>query len=58
MHAEDTVLYTQGKDLDMIEKALSRDISSLAAWFHENEPLINLKKGKTEDMLGSELQRG
>ena len=47
MHVDDTVLYTQGKDFDMIEKALCRDVSSLAAWFHEHE-----------DMLGLELQRG
>ena len=43
MYADDTVLYTQGKDLNMIKNALSRDMSSLAAWFHENELIINLK---------------
>ena len=35
----------------MIEKALSNDMSSLAAWFHENEVRLNLKKGKTKTML-------
>ena len=31
MYADDTVLYTQGKNIDMIEKALSNDMSSVAA---------------------------
>ena len=41
----------------MIEKALSRDMSSLAAWFHENELILNLKKGKTEAMLFGIVKR-
>ena len=55
--ADDTVLYTQGKDLNMNEKALFRDMSSLAAWFHENELILNLKKGKTEAMLFGTAKR-
>ena len=31
MYADDAILYAQGKDLNMIENALSRDMSSLAA---------------------------
>ena len=31
MYADDTILYAQGKDLNMIENALSRDMPSLAA---------------------------
>ena len=44
MYADDTVLYAQRKDLNIIENALSGDMSSLAAWFHENELILNLKK--------------
>ena len=44
MYADDTVLYTQGKNIDMIEKALSNDMSSVAAWFHERELVLNLEK--------------
>ena len=57
MYADDTILYAQGKDLNMIENALSRDMSSLAAWFHENELIVNLKKGKTEAMLFGTAKR-
>ena len=46
MYAGDPVLYTEGKDLNMIEKALFREFSLLAAWFHENELILNLKKEK------------
>ena len=50
-YADDTVLYTPGKDIIIIENKLSKDMSSLAAWFNENELIFNLKKGKTEAML-------
>ena len=57
MYADDTVVYTQGRDLNMIEKALSRDMSSLAARFHESELILNLKKLKTEVMLFGTAKR-
>ena len=57
MYADDTILYAQGKDLNMIENALSRDMSSLAAWFHEKELILNLKKGK-QKLYYSEWRKG
>ena len=57
MYADDTMLYAQGKDLNIIENALSRDMSLLAAWFHENELILNLKKGK-QRVCYSERQKG
>ena len=57
MYADDTILHAQGKDINMIENALSIDMSSLAAWFHENELILNLKKGKTEAMLFGTAKR-
>ena len=57
MYADDTILYAQGKDLNMIENALSRDMSSLAAWFHKNELILNLKKGK-QKLYYSEWRKG
>ena len=57
MYADDTILYAHGKDLNMIENALSRDMSSLPAWFHENELILNLKEGKTEAVLFGTAKR-
>ena len=56
-YADDTVLYTPGKDIIIIENKLSKDMSSLAAWFNENELILNLKKGKTEAMLFGSSKR-
>ena len=50
-YADDTVLYTPGKDIYIIEQNLSQDLERLAEWFTENEMILNLKKGKTECML-------
>ena len=45
-YADDTVLYTPGKDIYIIEQNLSQDLERLAEWFTENEMILNLKKGK------------
>ena len=50
-YADDTVLYTPGKDVVIIEEKLSTDMQAIATWCMENELILNLKKGKTESML-------
>ena len=47
-YADDTVIFTSSKDLDVIQHSLNEDIGSLAPWFRDNELIINLRKGKTE----------
>ena len=50
-YADDTVLYASGKTARDITEQLNSDLSRLEAWFHENELIINLNKGKTETLL-------
>ena len=56
-YADDTVIYTSGKNKEDIEKVLQDDFQSLAAWLEANDLVINLKKGKTECMLIGTPQR-
>ena len=46
-HADSTVLYVAGSNIELIESHLSHDLSLLAEWFKENELILNLKKRKT-----------
>ena len=50
-YADNTVLYASGKTARDITEQLNSDLSKLEAWFHENELIINLNKGKTETLL-------
>ena len=43
-YADDTVIFTSSSDFNIIENHLNDDVKSLAAWFCENELIINLKK--------------
>ena len=42
-YADDTVLYTTGKDTYIIEQNLSQDLERLAEWFTENELILNVQ---------------
>ena len=57
-YADDTVIFTSSKHLDVTQHNLSEDISSLASWFRDNELIINLRKGKTEVMLTAKRLHG
>ena len=50
-YADDTALYVDDKDLNIIQTKLNKDIDAVADWLDENELIINLKKGKTESLL-------
>ncbi|XP_057310647.1 uncharacterized protein LOC130648610 [Hydractinia symbiolongicarpus] len=50
-HADDTVLFVAGKDLEIIETCLSSDMNYVLAWCLENELILNLGAGKIESML-------
>ena len=50
-YADDTVLFVSGKTATDITEELNRDLSRLDKWFHENELIMNLNKGKTEALL-------
>ena len=51
LYADDTVVFTSSKNQETIEENLNSDLSNLAAWFYENNLVVNLKKGKTEVIL-------
>ena len=57
MYADDTVLFFANKDPKEIEKHLNADLENAAAYFRENELVINLKKEKTEVMLFGAAKR-
>ena len=56
-YADDTVIYVAGKNVKDINLRLSNTMNSLAYWLHENELVLNLKKGKTEGLLFGTAQR-
>ena len=43
-YADDTVVFTHGKNIYEIEKSLQNDLDSLHSWFSDNGLFINLKK--------------
>ena len=45
------MLFVSGKTATDITEELNRDLSRLDKWFHENELIMNLNKGKTEALL-------
>ena len=51
MYADDTVVFFSDKDINVIQKRLESDFSSLTEWLAENELFVNSKKGKTEVMV-------
>ena len=51
MYADDTVIYVSANELENIQKHLNEDLEYIFSYFHTNELIINLKKGKTESML-------
>lgn len=56
-YADDTVIYAAHKDIDQLTNLLNEDLVSVSNYFHENELLANLKRGKTEAMLLGTNQR-
>ena len=57
MYAEDTVIFCADKNIDVIQKRVEEDFSSLTNWLAINELIINCKKGKTEVMMFGTSQR-
>ena len=56
-YADNTVLPVASNNIEIIESHLSDDLNLLAAWFKENELILNLKKGKTEAMIFGTAKR-
>ena len=46
-----SVIFTSSSDFNVIENHLNGGVQSLAAWFCNSELVMNLKKGKSEEML-------
>ena len=46
-YADDTVIYFSDTNFLIIENTLQNALENLLKYFHENELVINLKKGKT-----------
>ena len=51
VYADDTVIFTSHRDINIIEGHLNEDINNLSKWLSENELIMNIKKGKTESTL-------
>ena len=56
-YADDTVLYVSDKDVRVISRKLTNDLTKLSNWLTETELVINLKKGKTEALLFGTSQK-
>ena len=56
-YADDTVVFIYDKNVSNIETKLNKDLDKISAYFHLNELVINLKKGKSEVMLFGSSQR-
>ena len=56
-YADDTVIFISDKNVSNIETKLNKDLDKISAYFHLNELVINLKKGKSEVMLFGLSQR-
>ena len=46
MYADDTLLYTYGKDVDKIKHALNNDLKQLENWLRLNQMHVNVSKTK------------
>ena len=55
-YAGDMVIFCGNSRLPTIKHELDEDLKNLSRWFQENEPLINLKPGKTELLLSGTSQ--
>ena len=49
--ADDTVIYFSSNNFHVIENVLNKELENVTNYFHDNDLVINLKKGKTESML-------
>ena len=56
-YASDTVIFISDKNVSYIETKLNTDLEKISAYFHLNQFIINLKKGKSEIMLFGSSQR-
>ena len=56
-YTDDTVIFVSDKNVSNIETKLNKDLDKISAYFHLNELVINLKKGKSEVMLFGSSQR-
>ena len=57
IYADDTVIFISDKNVNNIETKLNMDLEKISPYFHLNELVINLKKGKSEVMLFGSSQR-
>ena len=55
-YAGDMVIFCGNSRLPTIKHELDEDLKNLSRWSQENEPLINLKPGKTELLLSGTSQ--
>ena len=57
MYADDTLLYTYGKDVDKIKHALNNDLKQLENWLSLNQMLVNISKTKVMLLHSKTKQR-
>ena len=50
-YADGTIIYFHDKDIRIIEKVLNTEFNYLSDWRMENELILNLKKGKTDNVF-------
>ena len=51
------LVYVEGKTKELIESKLNDDLNRISSYFHLNQLVINLKRGKTETMLFGTTKR-
>ena len=50
-YADDTVIFISNKSVSNIETKLNMDLEKVSTYFHLNELVINIKKGKSKFIL-------
>ena len=55
--ADDTVIYTSGNSIDMIQTKLQSDFDRIYEWLESMDLVMNMKKGKIEVMLFGTARR-
>ena len=56
-YVDDTLIFIFHKNVSDIETKLNKDLEKISTYFHLNELVINLKKGKSEIMHFGSIQR-
>ena len=57
LYANDTVIYTSGSEISVIEQTLTSEVNNISRWLDKNRLIIDLKRGNTESLLFGTAKR-